>query len=137
MTTITVAQTFIPIDDPDEALAFYRDVLGYEVVNDVDMEGMRWITLASSAQPDVGVVLETAGAGAGPADREVLGDLLAKGVLGRIIFATTELDALFEKLQASGAEVLQEPMEQFWGVRDCAFRDPAGNVLRFQERAAG
>lgn len=134
MATITVSQTFIPIDDPDAALAFYRDLLGYQVANDVDMEGMRWITLTSPAQPDLAIVLETAGAGAGPEDREVLGDLLAKGVLGRVIFATDDVDATFEHLRAGGAEVLQEPMDQFWGVRDCAFRDPAGNVLRFQQR---
>jgi uncharacterized glyoxalase superfamily protein PhnB len=133
MTTITVASTFIPIDDHEAALGFYRDILGYEVQQDVELEGMHWITLTNPAQPDVAVVLETVGAGA-PSDREVMGDLLAKGVLGRILFATDDVDATFEKLRAAGAEVLQEPMDQFWGVRDCAFRDPAGNALRFQQR---
>jgi uncharacterized glyoxalase superfamily protein PhnB len=133
MTTITVASTFIPIDDVDAALGFYRDTLGYEVQQDVELEGMHWITLTNSAQPDLSIVLESVGAGA-PGDREVLGDLLAKGVLGRILFATDDCDATFEKLRAAGAEVLQEPMDQFWGVRDCAFRDPAGNALRFQQR---
>jgi uncharacterized glyoxalase superfamily protein PhnB len=133
MTTITVASTFIPIDDVDAALGFYRDTLGYEVQQDVELEGMHWITLTNSAQPDLSVVLESVGAGA-PGDKEVLGDLLAKGVLGRILFATDDCDATFETLRAAGAEVLQEPMDQFWGVRDCAFRDPAGNALRFQQR---
>jgi uncharacterized glyoxalase superfamily protein PhnB len=133
MTTITVASTFIPIDDVDAALGFYRDTLGYEVQQDVELEGMHWITLTNSAQPDLSIVLESVGAGA-PGDKEVLGDLLAKGVLGRILFATDDCDATFEKLRAAGAEVLQEPMDQFWGVRDCAFRDPAGNALRFQQR---
>jgi uncharacterized glyoxalase superfamily protein PhnB len=133
MTTITVASTFIPIDDVDDALGFYRDTLGYQVQQDVELEGMHWITLTNSAQPDLSIVLESVGAGA-PGDREVLGDLLAKGVLGRILFATDDCDATFEKLRAAGAEVLQEPMDQFWGVRDCAFRDPAGNALRFQQR---
>jgi uncharacterized glyoxalase superfamily protein PhnB len=135
MTTITVASTFIPIDDADAALGFYRDILGYELQQDVELEGMHWITLTNPAQPDVAVVLETVGAGGAPEDREVMGDLLAKGVLGRILFATDDCDATFEKLRAAGAEVLQEPMDQFWGVRDCAFRDPAGNALRFQQRA--
>lgn len=134
MTTITVASTFIPIDDPHAALGFYRDILGYEVQQDVELEGMHWITLTNPAQPDVSVVLESVGAGGAPADREVMGDLLAKGILGRILFATDDVDATFEKLRAAGAEVLQEPMDQFWGVRDCAFRDPAGNALRFQQR---
>ena len=133
MTTITVASTFIPIDDVDAALGFYRDTLGYEVQQDVELEGMHWITLTNPAQPDLSVVLESVGAGA-PGDKEVLGDLLAKGVLGRILFATDDCDATFEKLRAAGAEGLQEPMDQFWGVRDCAFRDPAGNALRFQQR---
>lgn len=133
MPTVTVAQTFIPIDDVDAALGFYRDALGYQVYNDVDMEGMHWITLGTASQPDVVIVLESVGAGS-PGDKEVLSDLLAKGVLGRIIFATDDCDATFEQLRAAGAEVLQEPMDQFWGVRDCAFRDPAGNALRFQQK---
>lgn len=135
MTTITVASTFVPIDDVEAALGFYRDTLGYELQQDVELEGMHWITLTNPAQPGLSVVLESVGAGAGPDDREVMGDLLAKGVLGRILFATDDVDATFEKLRAAGAEVLQEPMDQFWGVRDCAFRDPAGNALRFQQRA--
>ncbi|HTE62740.1 MAG TPA: VOC family protein [Solirubrobacteraceae bacterium] len=135
MSTVTISQTFMPIDDADAALGFYRDTLGFEVQNDVDMEGMRWITLGSAAQPEVKLVLESVGAGA-PGDKETLADLLAKGVLGRIIFGTDDCDATFEKLRAAGAEVLQEPMDQFWGVRDCAFRDPAGSVVRFQQAPA-
>ena len=133
MTTITVASTFIPIDDADAALGFYRDTLGYELQQDVELEGMHWITLTNPAQPDVSVVLETVGAGGAPEDREVMGDLLAKGILGRILFATDDCDATFEKLRAAGAEVLQEPMDQFWGVRDAAFRDPSGNTVRIAQ----
>lgn len=133
--SILVAQTFLPFDDADAALAFYRDLLGFDVVNDVDNEGMRWITLASTAQPDVQLILESVGAGA-PGDVETLSDLLAKGVLGRVILATDDLDALYASLEAGGAEILQEPQDQFWGVRDAAVRDPAGNVIRIQHRPA-
>lgn len=133
--SILVAQTFLPFDDADAALGFYRDLLGFEVAADVDHEGMRWITLASEAQPGVQLVLETVGAGA-PGDAETLGDLLAKGVLGRVILATDDLDGLYATLEAAGVEVLQEPQDQFWGVRDAAVRDPAGNVIRIQHRPA-
>ncbi|MDH6219967.1 putative enzyme related to lactoylglutathione lyase [Streptomyces pseudovenezuelae] len=131
-------QCFIAVDDHDKAIAFYRDVLGLEVRNDVGFEGMRWVTVGSPLQPDVSIVLEPPAASPdfSPADREAMAQLLAKGVLRGVIFTTESCDALYAKVEESGADVLQEPMDQPYGVRDCAFRDPAGNVLRFMERAA-
>ncbi|WP_327307624.1 VOC family protein [Streptomyces sp. NBC_01298] len=133
--TIKLAQCFIAVDDHDKALAFYRDALGMEVRNDVAFEGMRWVTVGSPEQPDVEIVLEPplADPGASPADRQAMAELLAKGVLRGVIFATDDVDATFERIRASGAEVLQEPADQPYGVRDCAFRDPAGNMLRFNQ----
>ncbi|WP_225834913.1 VOC family protein [Streptomyces sp. NK08204] len=133
---VKLAQCFIAVDDHDKALAFYRDVLGLEVRNDVGFEGMRWVTLGSPLQPDVEIVLEPPGADpdASAADRQAMAELLAKGMLRGVIFTTPDCDALFERVRESGAEVLQEPMDQPYGVRDCAFRDPAGNQLRFLER---
>lgn len=131
-----VSTCFIAVDDHDKALAFYRDVLGLEVRNDVGFEGMRWVTLGSPSQPDVSIVLEPplADPNASPADREAMAELLAKGLLRAVIFETDDVDAAFERISASGAEVLQEPMDQPYGVRDCAFRDPAGNMIRIQQR---
>ncbi|MGW1774145.1 VOC family protein [Streptomyces sp. NPDC002104] len=133
--TIKLAQCFIAVDDHDKALAFYRDALGMEVRNDVAFEGMRWVTVGSPEQPDVEIVLEPplADPGASPADRRAMAELLAKGVLRGVIFATDDVDATFERIRATGAEVLQEPVDQPYGVRDCAFRDPAGNMLRFNQ----
>ncbi|WP_103500861.1 VOC family protein [Streptomyces sp. SM14] len=135
---IRLSQCFIAVDDHDQALAFYRDALGLEVRNDVAFEGMRWVTLGSPSQPEVEIVLEPplADPGASPADRRTMAELLAKGMLRGVIFATDDCDATFERIRASGAEVLQEPIDQPYGVRDCAFRDPAGNMLRFAQRAA-
>jgi len=132
---IKLATCFIAVDDHDKALAFYRDVLGLEVRNDVRFEGMRWVTLGSPAQPDLNIVLEPplADPTASPADREAMAALLAKGLLKAVHFSTDDIDATFEHIAASGAEVLQEPMDQPYGVRDCAFRDPAGNLLRFSQ----
>ncbi|WP_129338996.1 VOC family protein [Cellulomonas endophytica] len=132
---ITVAQCFLAVDDHEAALAFYRDVLGFEVRNDVGFEGMRWVTVGSPAQPDVDLVLEPplADPGASPEDRRTMAELLAKGLLRGVIFRTDDVDALFERVLASGADVLQEPVDQPYGVRDCAFRDPAGNMLRFNQ----
>ena len=132
---ITLSQCFIAVADPDEALAFYRDVLGFEVRGDVGYEGMRWITLGSPAQPDVDIVLEPplADPGASPEDRQMMAELLAKGHLRGVIFRADDVDAAFERIRAAGAEVLQEPMDQPYGVRDCAFRDPSGNMLRFNQ----
>lgn len=133
--TITLSQCFIAVDDHDKALGFYRDVLGLEVRNDVGYEGMRWVTVGSPEQPDVSIVLEPplADPNASAADREAMAQLLAKGLLRAVIFATDDCDATFERIRAAGGEVLQEPIDQFYGVRDCAFRDPAGNMLRFTQ----
>ncbi|MGI5391807.1 VOC family protein [Streptomyces sp. CA-251251] len=130
---INLSQCFIAVDDHDKALAFYRDVLGLEVRNDVGFEGMRWVTVGSPAQPDVDIVLEPplADPNASAADKEAAAALLAKGMLRGVIFATDDVDATFERIRAAGAEVFQEPVDQPYGVRDCAFRDPAGNMLRF------
>jgi predicted enzyme related to lactoylglutathione lyase len=135
---VKLAQCFIAVDDHEKALAFYRDALGLQVRNDVEFEGMRWVTVASPEQPDVEIVLEppVADPHATEADRQAAAELMAKGQLRGVIFRTDDCDALFERLQASGAEVLQEPMDQPYGVRDCAFRDPAGNLLRFNQPRA-
>ncbi|MFJ8475648.1 VOC family protein [Kitasatospora sp. NPDC094011] len=133
--SIELAQCFIAVDDHDRALAFYRDVLGFEVRNDVGFEGMRWVTVGSPDQPGVEIVLEPplADPHASEDDRRAAAELLAKGLLRGVIFRTDDCDATFERIRAAGAEVLQEPMDQPYGVRDCAFRDPAGNMLRFNQ----
>jgi predicted enzyme related to lactoylglutathione lyase len=132
---IKLSQCFIPVDDHDKALTFYRDVLGLEVRNDVKFEGMRWVTVGAPSQPDMDIVLEppVADPNASPADKEAAAVLLAKGLLRGVIFSTDDCDATFEHIRAGGGEVLQEPIDQFYGVRDCAFRDPSGNMLRFSE----
>ena len=131
--TLKLSHTFMIVDDQDKALAFYRDVLGLQLKNDVPLGDERWLTVASPEQPDVEIVLVTASMGHSPQDAEALSALLAKGVLGSAIFATDDLTATFERLRTAGAEVLQEPIDQPYGVRDCAFRDPAGNHLRFSQ----
>ncbi|MGW5780850.1 VOC family protein [Streptomyces sp. NPDC003863] len=138
MNDIKLSQCFITVDDADEALAFYRDAVGLEVRNDVGYEGMRWVTLGSSTQPDVAVVLETPlpDPGASEADREAVKELLAKGHLRGVIFSAEDVDATFERVRAAGGEVLQEPVDQHYGVRDCAFRDPSGNMIRFAQPKA-
>lgn len=135
---ISLASCFIAVDDFDKALVFYRDVLGLDVRNDVAFENMRWITVGSPSQPDVDIVLEPALADphASAADRQAAAELLAKGMLRGVIFRTDDVDATFERVRAAGAEVLQEPFDQPYGVRDCAFRDPAGNMLRFNQPRA-
>jgi len=127
---------FIAVDDHDKAIAFYCDVLGLEIRNDVKYEGMRWTTVGSPLQPDVSIVLEPPAANPdlSPADRDAMEQLLAKGVLRGVNFTTEDCDALYARVQESGAEVIQEPTDMPYGVRDCAFRDPAGNMLRFMER---
>ncbi|MCE7078879.1 VOC family protein [Streptomyces sp. ST2-7A] len=133
---IKLSQCFIAVDDHDKALTFYRDTLGLEVRNDVGFEGMRWVTLGSPSQPDVEIVLEPplADPNASEEDRRTMAELLAKGMLRAVIFSTGDCDATFERVRAAGGEVMQEPMDQPYGVRDCAFRDPAGNMLRFTQR---
>lgn len=136
---INLSQCFVAVDDHDRALAFYRDLLGMEVRDDVGYADMRWVTLGSPAQPDVDIVLEPplADPNAPAADRQAMADLLAKGHLRGVVLATDDVDALFEHLRAAGAEVLQEPVDQPYGVRDCAFRDPAGNMVRFKQPRKG
>ena len=133
---IQLSHCFIPVLDHDEALAFYRDALGLEVRNDVGYENMRWVSVGPPAQPDIDIVLESAAAtpDASPADRKIVEELIAKGLMRAVHFSTDDLDGLFEKVRASGAEVLQEPMDQPYGVRDCAFRDPSGNMIRINQR---
>jgi predicted enzyme related to lactoylglutathione lyase len=132
---IKLSQCFIAVDDHDKALEFYRDALGLEVRNDVAYEGMRWVSVSSPAQPDVEIVLEppVADPGASDADKQAAAELLAKGLLRGVIFQTDDVDATFEHVRSAGAEVLQEPMDMPYGVRDCAFRDPSGNMLRFSQ----
>ena len=130
---LALQYTYLEVDDHEAALAFYRDVLGLEVRNDVALEFGRWVTVGPVDQPDLGIVLSTVGVGRPPEDAEALRSLLAKGSLAGLVFTTGDLDGLFEKVRASGAEVMQEPMDQPYGVRDCAFRDPAGNMLRFSQ----
>ncbi|MER6834871.1 VOC family protein [Streptomyces cellulosae] len=136
-TDVRLAQCFVAVDDHDKALAFYCDVLGFEVRNDVGYEGMRWVTVASPEQ-DVEIVLEPPAASpdVSPADKQAVAELLAKGLLRAVNFTTTDCDALFERVRAAGADVIQEPVDQPYGMRDCAFRDPAGNMVRFLERPA-
>jgi catechol 2,3-dioxygenase-like lactoylglutathione lyase family enzyme len=132
---ITIHQTFLPQADPDASLAFYRDTLGFEVRNDVGYRGMRWITVGPPGQPGTSIVLHPPGADPGVTDdeRRTIVEMMAKGTYAGIILATKDLDGTFERLQAGDAEVVQEPTDQPYGVRDCAFRDPAGNMIRIQE----
>jgi uncharacterized glyoxalase superfamily protein PhnB len=132
---ITIHQSFLPQDDPDAALAFYRDTLGFEVRNDVGYEGLRWITVGPTGQPDTAIVLYPPAATPGITDeeRQTITEMMAKGTYASINLATPDLDATFERLQAGDTEVVQEPTEQPYGLRDCSVRDPAGNLLRIQE----
>jgi catechol 2,3-dioxygenase-like lactoylglutathione lyase family enzyme len=132
---ITIHATFLPHNDPDAALAFYRDTLGFEVRNDVGYGGMRWITVGPADQAGTSIVLYPPGADPGITDdeRRTIAEMMAKGTYGIITLATTDLDRTFERLQTSDAEVVQEPTDQPYGVRDCAFRDPAGNLIRINQ----
>ena len=132
---ITIHSSFLPHDDPDASLAFYRDTLGFEVRNDVGYDGMRWITVGPADQPGTSIVLHPPAADPGITDdeRRTIAEMMAKGTYASINLATKDLDGTFERLQASDAEVVQEPTDQPYGVRDCAFRDPAGNMVRIQE----
>jgi len=133
--TVSISHVHVLVDDPDAALAFYRDTLGLTVTNEVEHEGFRWITLATESQPEIQIVLSQPHGGRSQADGDALAALLAKGMLGMVFFQSDDLDATFEKLAAApGAEVLQEPMSQPWGARDAAVRDPAGNHVRIEQR---
>ncbi|WP_067825936.1 VOC family protein [Actinomadura kijaniata] len=133
---INIHASFLPHDDPDASLVFYRDVLGFEVRNDVGYDGMRWITVGPRDQPDTSIVLQPPAVDPGVTDEErrTITEMMAKGTLAGIVLATDDLDGTFERAVAGGAEVAQEPIDQPYGVRDCALRDPAGNMVRIQER---
>jgi uncharacterized glyoxalase superfamily protein PhnB len=135
---ITIHSSYLPHTDPEESLAFYRDVLGFEVRLDVGYEGMRWITVGPVGQPDTAIVLHPPAVDPGITDeeRQTIAEMMAKGTFGGINLATPDLDATFEKIEASGAEIVQEPMDQPYGLRDCAVRDPAGNMIRIQQAKA-
>ena len=132
---LTIHSTFLPHNDPEASLAFYRDALGFELRNDVGYGGMRWITVGSPAQPGTSIVLHPPAADPGITDdeRRTIAEMMAKGTYASINLATPDLDATFERLQVSGAEIVQEPTEQPYGIRDSSVRDPAGNLLRIQE----
>jgi catechol 2,3-dioxygenase-like lactoylglutathione lyase family enzyme len=132
---ITISSSFLPHNDPDASLAFYRDTLGFEVRNDVGYAGMRWITVGPVGQPGTSIVLAPPAAYPGITDdeRRVIAEMMAKGTFAAIVLAASDLDGVFTRLQASGAEVVQEPIDQPYGIRDCAFRDPAGNLIRIQQ----
>lgn len=131
--TISLQYTNVTVTNTEESLAFYRDALGLSVVNDVASGGFRWVTLGSDAQPGLGIVMSEPHAGRSQADGDALAELLIKGVLPMLVFTTDDLDAAYESAVAAGAEVLQEPIEQPWGPRDCAFRDPSGNMVRVSQ----
>ena len=132
---ITIHSSFLPHDDPDAALAFYRDTLGFEVRNDVGYKGMRWITVGPAGQPATSIVLHPPAADPGITDEErrTIVEMMAKGTYAVILLAAKDLDGTFARLQASDADVVQEPTDQPYGVRDCAVRDPAGNLIRIQQ----
>jgi len=134
---ITIHSSFLPHTDPDASLAFYRDLLGFEVRLDVGQGTMRWLTIGPADQPDTNIVLSPPAIDPGITDeeRQAVLEMMAKGTYGILLLATKDLDGTFERLQASDAEIVQEPIEQPYGVRDCAVRDPAGNMIRIQERA--
>jgi uncharacterized glyoxalase superfamily protein PhnB len=132
---IKIYASFLPHTDPDASMAFYRDTLGFEVRNDVGYEGMHWITVGPADQPDTSIVLYPPAATPGLTDdeRSMIDEMMAKGTFASINLATTDVDGTFERLQAGDADVVQEPTDQPYGLRDCAFRDPAGNLIRIQE----
>lgn len=131
---LTLSTCFVQVHDPELALAFYRDALGLEVRNDVGRGGSRWITVGSASQPSVAIVLTNYVNGS-PADNDVVAALLAKGAMNGVHFHTDDLDATFERLRTSGAEIVSEPADQPWGARDCAVRDPSGNLVRIDQPA--
>ncbi|ATZ29692.1 VOC family protein [Streptomyces lavendulae] len=132
---LTIHTSALPHDDPDASLVFYRDVLGFEVRSDVGQGRMRWITVGPQGQPDTSILLAPPAADPGitEAERRTIAEMMAKGTYGWILLATPDLDAVFDKVRAADAEVVQEPTEQPYGIRDCAFRDPAGNLIRIQQ----
>ncbi|MGN6430347.1 MAG: VOC family protein [Solirubrobacteraceae bacterium] len=136
---ITIHASFLPHEDPEASLAFYRDTLGFEVRNDVEYAGMHWITIGPADQPSTSIVLYPPGATPGITDEErsTIAEMMAKGTYASINLATQDLNGTFDRLQAGDAEVVQEPTDQPYGIRDCSFRDPAGNLIRIQELSNG
>lgn len=132
---LNINASFLPHNDPEASLAFYRDTLGFEVRKDVGYQGMRWITVGPAGQPDTSIVLFPPQATPGITDQErrTIQEMMAKGTYATLLLATPNVDGVFQKLQAGDAEVVQEPIDQPYGIRDCAFRDPAGNLLRIQQ----
>ncbi|WP_067169946.1 VOC family protein [Microtetraspora niveoalba] len=132
---LTIHWTFLPHDDPDASLAFYRDILGFEVRSDVGNGKMRWLTIGPAGRPGTSIVLHPPAADPGitEEERRMIAEMMAKGTYARVVLATSDLDGVFTRVQAGGAEVVQEPITQPYGIRDCAFRDPAGNQVRIQQ----
>ena len=137
MDNITIHSSFLPHNDPEASLAFFRDVLGFEVRMDVGYEGMRWITVGPPEQPGTSIVLYPPSATPGITEEETrtIAEMMAKGMFASLLLATPDLDATFEQVQSTEAEIVQEPTDQPYGVRDCALRDPAGNMIRIQEQS--
>jgi len=131
--SIQLQYTHITVNDVEESIEFYRDALGLDVIQDVSNGGHRWLTFGTDSQPGLGIVLSDPHAGRSQADGDALQELLAKGTLPNIVFSTDDLDAAFERVRASGAEVLQEPLDPGYGTKDCAFRDPSGNMVRISQ----
>ncbi|WP_454085731.1 VOC family protein [Georgenia sp. Marseille-Q6866] len=132
---ITIHASFLPTTDPEASLAFYRDALGFEVRQDVGQGAMRWITIGAPSQPGTSIVLypPTADPNITEDEQRTIAEMMAKGTFASVLLATPDLDGAFERAQAADVEVMQEPTDQDWGVRDCAFRDPAGNTVRLQQ----
>lgn len=133
--SLALQYTHITVNDVEESIAFYRDALGLDVIQDVSNGGHRWLTFGTDSQPGLGIVLSDPHAGRSQADGDALQELLAKGVLPNIVFSSDDVDGAFERIRAAGAEVLQEPMDPGYGTKDCAFRDPSGNMVRISQAA--
>jgi catechol 2,3-dioxygenase-like lactoylglutathione lyase family enzyme len=131
--SLALQYTHITVNDVDESVAFYRDALGLDIIQDVSNGGHRWLTFGTDSQPGLGIVLSDPHAGRSQADGDALQELLAKGVLPNIVFSSDDVDGAFERIRAAGAEVLQEPMDPGYGTKDCAFRDPSGNMVRISQ----
>jgi predicted enzyme related to lactoylglutathione lyase len=133
--SITIHHTFLPAGDPEKSLAFYRDALDFEVRNDVAYGKLRWVTIGPKGQPETSIVLHPPAVDPGLTEdeRRTIAELMAKGTYATIVLGSSDLDGTFERVQATGADVVQEPMDQPYGVRDCAFRDPAGTLVRISQ----
>jgi catechol 2,3-dioxygenase-like lactoylglutathione lyase family enzyme len=132
---ITIHASFLPQNDPEATIAFYRDTLGFEIRNDVGYNGLHWITVGPPGQPGTSIVLYPPGADPGITDdeRRTITEMMAKGTYGIVTLATKDLDGTFAQLQAGDADIVQEPTDQPYGIRDCALRDPSGNLIRINE----